>query len=790
MENPEHPPNNVNREIVFHKSEAPPSTFHLPYVDRLGSESFDDDEFRSLQEYWLIVWARRRTVLLLTLLGGLTGIVLGLCQSPSYQGSTSLEIQGSQQSFVDIRSTPSIDPLADMQTQAKLLTSQSLLQRALAKLTSAQESGSFHNPAPLSGWRKLLGLSPPTAFSLREEALAMAAGSIIVKTQRESRIVEISCSSTDPQLAADFLNTLANEYIQQSLDERWNIYQRTGEWLTRAQEDLRTKLEKSEERLHEFARTSELVFTSEKDNVAEQKLKQLQEELSRAEAERITKQAQFGIVASHSPDSLPEGFDGGPLRQYQSQLVELRRQLAELSSSFTPAHYKVKRVQAQIAELESTLATERTNIISRKRTEYQSALAREKLLANDYANQYKLLSEQAGKLIQYNMLKREVDTNRQLHEATLQKGKEASIASALRASNAHVVDPAEPPSSPYKPNWAVNSALGSIGGLFLGVAFVIVPMRLNRNIRLPGDTPVYLNVRELGVIPSAKADPEVRALNKRRRPLSVNGRINGKMPVNTGEVINLEGKRENQSSNGGPCECVELVTWTRKPSLMAESFRVTLASILFSGQNGSRPKVIVLTSPNPREGKSTVISNLGIALAEISQRVLLVDADMRSPRLNTIFDCANTWGLSSLLRERTSIEDYPGESLARKTEIPGLYILPSGPGTVSVAGLLHSVRMSELLRRLRREFDTLLIDTAPTLRIPDARILARVSDAVILVIRAGRTTRQSAMAAAQCFEADGTPVLGTVLNDWDPRIAGYGYYTSDYFHYGRKGVGP
>jgi receptor protein-tyrosine kinase len=226
---------------------------------------------------------------------------------------------------------------------------------------------------------------------------------------------------------------------------------------------------------------------------------------------------------------------------------------------------------------------------------------------------------------------------------------------------------------------------------------------------------------------------------------------------------------------------VELVTWQDSPSALAESYRNALASILLNSSTTPRPQVIVVTSSDGEVGKSTIVSNLGIALAEINQNVLLIDADMRKPRLHQVFGVSNSWGLSDLLRERTVLKDSPLEALARPTEVPRLYVVPSGPGTLSISNLLYSGRMSELLDRFRREFDAILIDTPPMLYIPDARILGKLADAAILVIRAGHTTRDAALDAKERLIHDGVPLCGTILNRWDlkskTRYGNYTYYS-------------
>jgi len=215
--------------------------------------------------------------------------------------------------------------------------------------------------------------------------------------------------------------------------------------------------------------------------------------------------------------------------------------------------------------------------------------------------------------------------------------------------------------------------------------------------------------------------------------------------------------------------CIELATWQQKNSLLAECYRATLTSILFSSQQGDPPKIIVLSSPDPGEGKTSTVSNLGIALAEIGRRVVLVDGDMRRPRLHRVFGLPGNKGLTDLLRSEIPIGQHSIDKIAHPTEVPGLFVVPGGSGAVNISNLLYSARMPELLERLKAEFDTVLIDSPPMLQIPDARVLGRMADAVILVVRAGQTSRDSAVAASQRFAEDHTPVLGTILNQWDPR---------------------
>jgi capsular exopolysaccharide synthesis family protein len=468
---------------------------------------------------------------------------------------------------------------------------------------------------------------------------------------------------------------------------------------------------------------------------------------------RVGMQSKYEAALVSSPQSLPQVLDSESLRVSQQQLNDLKRQYAELSAQFTPAYYKVRNVQAQITELESILKRERTKIVERMRNDYGTALRREELAANVYGEQLTVVTTQAEQSVHYDMLKHEVDTNRGLYESMLQKVKEANLATAMRSTNIRILSPAKPPSRPYKPNPPLNAALGMGAGLLVGLIFALHRERAGRSIKAPGDATTYLDLRELGVIPVASDDLEKQFYG--RRP----------------DVIDVGEKMQRQ---------VELVTWQRKPSLLAKSFRATLASILFAHQNGTRPHVIVVSSPDPAAGKTTIVTNLGIALAEINRKVLLIDADLRKPRLQDIFHLPpGTAGLSQFLKEDQPVEEYPFDDLVCPTEVPGLYVLPAGDEAEDISSLLDSSRMAELLWRFRLEFHTVLIDTPPILHLPDARILGRQADGVVLVLRTSHTNRGHAVVAAQRLKEDGTPVVGSILNQWEPEGAQrryYGYY--------------
>lgn len=725
-------------------------------IDYIGSQNRPDEPAPGgLLEYWRIIQRRRGTVILVAGLGLVAGFLYTLPQTPVYQAQTVIEVQGMNEDFMHMKevnpmanTTSGWDPTIELQTQVRVLQSRDLLDRVVKRL----DRQNVPRERPVSRWdlvRKILGLpSTPTSGN---SLIRSAAAALRIRVQANTRLIDIRCDSIDPRVAADFSNALTAEFIEQNLEARWKTTEHTGQWLAHQMEDLKIKLERAEDAMQGYARQSGLTFTQEKDNITEQKLKQLQEELSKAQAERVSRQSRYELLTAASPDSLGELLDDASLKDMQGKITDLRRQLAELSTEYKSSYPKVSRIQAQIAPLETALQQARSNILNRIRNDFESARRRESLLAQDYAATAKLVNEQADKVTHYNILKRDVDSYRQMYDNMLQRVKEAGIASALRASNIRIVDPADVPTAPYKPNLLNNTVLGLLGGILMGLVVVVFLDRANRTIQEPGDLGYSLGVAELGTIPSGSLS---------RRPVRALG------PSADAEIRH------------------ELVAMAPRSTPMSEAIRAALTSILFSCEDTGGPRVLVMSSAAPREGKTTLCTNLAIALAGIHRRVLLIDADMRKPRIHNLFDFDNDAGLVDILRRNEPITGLNGE--VRSTSIPNLFVMTSGRAKTGETTLLHSQRLAELIRYARDTYDTVLIDTPPMLAMADARVIAKQADGVVLVARAQMTSRDGLREAHDRFRTDGINVVGAILNDWNPRRSNrYGYYKyyDQYRHY-------
>lgn len=717
-------------------------------------------EVGGLLEYWLMIRRHKAVVVAAAILGGVAGFFTTLSEPRLYNAHATIEIQSLNDNFLDMKALSPTDESSsagsdtDIQTQVSILQSATLIRRVMAKMGEPAASQPLPLPDRLSAWRKALGIAPPTQHELWQQALGTAAGSVRVTNTALTRIVDVSTDSTSPKLAADFVNTLADEYIEQNLEARWESTERTGEWLTNQLRDLRMKLEKSQDELTAYAASTGLKVTSEKDNVDANKLADLEKELAAAQGDRIAKQSAWEVASSSPPDSLPAILGAAPLQTTRQALQDLRKQLAQLRVTYTENHPDVKKVEAQIAALEAPLEKQRADILQSIKNEYDAAVRREKLIQAEYDEQAHVVNGQTGEMDRYGFLKREVDATRTLYDSMLQKMKEASIASALRASNIRVVDKADVPGGPYKPDVRRTTLVGLLGGLGLGMLFAIYRERADRTLQDPGDAEFYLGLTELGVIPAGEPQDLTERAQVRRLD-------SGAMP-----------------STG-----VEMISFNEKTSLIAESFRTTLTSIMFSGALATRSRVLVVTSASPKEGKTTTVCNLSAAMAEVQSSVLLVDADMRRPRLHAVFQTENGPGLSDLLAGQEPLQWETIEPLLRNTGIPGLKLLTSGESRHKATSVLYSHRLGELMRIMRENFDTTVFDTPPMINIADARLMGRQADGVIMVVRASQTSRDAALMAKQRLGEDGSAVLGVILNGWNPHVPGYSYYKNYYAGY-------
>lgn len=697
----------------------------------------------------------RRGFLLFSAVGLLAAIGITAVKTPMYQAHAVMEIDDMNEDFLNMKQvtpvheTGPFDSITDLETQVRAIESDGLLQHAASRVGSARGSIDSWRPQ-VSGWRRFIHAAAPEKTSDFDspEVLGRRMKARILPQTKD---VEVSVDSSNPDLAAALANAICDEFIEENVEARWNVSRQTGEWLDRLLKEMRARLAHSEEALQQYAESAGLVFNSDRKSVSDDKLHEIQDELSKARADREAKQARYELVRKNSSQALPELSDDASLTDYESKLTDLKRQAADISTTYTPAYTKLRKLEAQIASLEDSIRQERQDVIQRIENDFWAAARRESLLERDYNAQSRSVSLEAEKGVQYNVLQREVDSNRQAYDTMLQRAQEATIAAGMRASNVRMVDPASAPKVPYKPSLMLNLLVGLFFGMMLGSVYVLVRESTDAAFRHPGDGVQYLNVAELGFIVhlNAKDLPH----RSRSSPVLFSAGSNTKAPPLLGSFSNSEAVKA------------------------IDSFHGIVTSLRFWMRADEKSYVLTLTSPGPGEGKTTAVANLGLALAEANTRVLLIDGDLRRGKLSTLLHASGRGGLLEVLQAAPNVNPL---TYVEQTGVPGLSLLGGDRLTIAGCPLLQSKPMDGILQQLKEHFDVILIDTAPVLTAPDTRILGRSADGVILVTRAGKTNRQAAAAALQRLTQDGSAIVGTIFNDWNPRDSLGSYYP--YYH--------
>jgi polysaccharide biosynthesis transport protein len=578
-------------------------------------------------------------------------------------------------------------------------------------------------------------------------------GGLIVQLVPNSRLLQVSYTHPDPQFATEITNTLVKTFIEENFRTKYNSVTQTSEWLSRELADLQLKVQTAEEKLVRYQKDHSILGVDEKQNIVTAKLDELNKELTAAQTDRIQKEADYKLAMAADPSTFtrltPEG-KGLLLGKLHDKETELDIQYAQATTQFGSGYPKVAELSNQLKQVRDAIEAEKTKMRDALRDEYLAALQREDLLASAFNQQKQEANHLNESSIEYSVLKRDAEANRQLYQDLLQKLKEAGVSAGLRSSNIRVVDIARTPTNPIAPNVQRNLVLGLLLGLSLGIGLALVLESFDTTVRNMEELSAISTLPALGTIPLQLANND--AFRKRLATTT----------------LDIE-------KAGLPA----LVTYDRPKSEAAEAYRALRTSILLSSF-GAPPKVILVTSAMPQEGKTTISANSALVLAQRGSRVLLVDADLRRPGLEKLFGLRPRGGLSTLISGSDKVEDV----ILPLPEVPNLWILPAGPIPPQPAELLGSTVMKDHIARWRNEFDHVIIDTPPCLSVTDAVLLSPEADRVILVARAGQTTKPALRRACDLLLQVNARVMGIVLNAFNIHSAhGYYYYGGRYSNY-------
>ncbi|MBI2820302.1 MAG: polysaccharide biosynthesis tyrosine autokinase [Acidobacteria bacterium] len=726
----------------------------------------------SLLDYWRVIQKRRWTILSILLLVVVTVMIGTLKQRPVYRAKTVLQIDRESPNILSFQGfVAEMNPYDDsyLETAYKVLQSRSLAYRVINKLNLAEspefaegeESSLLGNLFPGSQTQSDAPLSPEEELNPKyTDVIDNFLDRLQVNPIRRSQLVEIVYESYDPPQSARITNTIAANYIDMNLEAKWDATQKASDWLSQQLVGLKAKLEKSEEDLQRYAKENSILFLDEKQSMNSQKLQQLQEEATRAQSDLIQKESLYNQIRDGDYSSVPGILENKLYQDLSLKLNDLRREYSELSATFTEEYPRVQRLKTQIDQTAAALDRERQAFAQRVANDYKAAANRSRLLDQAVAQQTREFNAIAEKSIQYNILKREADTNKQLYDGLLQRLKEASVSAGLRASNVRVVDPAEVPQNPAKPRKLLNLAMALIIGLSLGVGTAFLQEYLDNTLKTPEDVQRYLHLPTLGVIPAEHSAA-------RKKFAYGYGMAQSKsLPAASGNGNEANSSMQLIGSNGN--------------SALSEAYRSLRTSVLLS-TSARPPRVILITSGSPGEGKTTTAINLAISLVQLGRRVLVVDSDMRRPRVGPLLQLQNSaTGLSTYLTGK-----YPLDDVISPTSIQNLYAIPCGPIPPNPAELLSSKMMQDFLEEVAEKFEYVILDSPPVLHVSDARILAAQVEAAVLVVHGGVTPREGIRHAKQYLQQANANIIGILLNNVDFSSVGYDYYYRSY----NKGYG-
>jgi polysaccharide biosynthesis transport protein len=723
----------------------------------------------ALGDHLRVLMKRKWTVLtcLLTIVSVVA--IASLKMSPVYEASGSIAINKPDPGL-NFNNSPTFnldyyDP-TEIETEVKILQSD-LLALQVVKDLGLDRRPEFGGKIPTSSSSLDLAPDPLQADPSRTSALlANFRSNLKVTLAPNTHIVEVHFRSPDKDSAANVVNKLMEDYTENNFKSRFDSTMQASDWLSKQLVDLQMKVETSQEKLVRYQKEHEILGIDEKQNITTAKLDELNKALTAAESERMEKESMYRLVQSGDADTIasaatvPETAGSGNqspsalLESLRAKQADAKIQVAELSTQFGPSYPKVAQLNGQIKEIDAQILLETRKVASKVRGQYMAALQRENMLHDALEKQKQEENKLNESAIEYSILKRDLESYRTLYEGLMEKMKESAVSAGLKSNNFRIVDVARVPSAPVEPNIPRNLEFAFVLGLTSGVGLAFLLEGMDNTVRTTEQAQMISGLPPLGMIPMGSRTP--------------------REATNTKRLVIATSK-----------EAVELVTQTRPNSQMAESYRALRTSLLLSNL-GAPPKVIIVTSALPQEGKSTTSISCANVLAQKGTRVLLIDADLRRPSIHKTLGMGPRSGLSSVLTGSATLE----QVITRSPSLPNVFVLPAGTPPPNPAELLASTQMRDLLEQLRGQYDHIVIDTPPTLSVTDAVVLSPRADAIVLVIRSGQTTKQALRRSRDLLMQVNAKVSGVLLNAVDLSSPDYYYYyeyQGKYSRYYREG---
>jgi len=698
---------------------------------------------------YLIILRKHQWLVVTFLLTVVTVVTIASFKmKPVYQAAARVEVDKESQNtlpFQGVNYDEYVDLENYVETQVKILQSETLALQTIRELNLGQYP-EFGGPSgPLA--------QAHGGAEARPAILGAFLGRLSVKRVPNSRLVEVQFESGSPELAARIANGHVHNYIEQNFRSKYDATTQASGFLSQELEELRIKVEKSEDARVAYERQNQIWQIDEKQNITTQTLGDLNKAVTEAQTGMAASEALYRMATSGNVDLLPEVRNSPVIQDLTKRKSTLDDSYTQALEQYGPNFPKVQRIAEQKKEVEAELARAQNIMVGSIEEDYNTARQHLGLLQEALERQKAESNQLAEKLVQFHILEHDAESNKQLYDGLLQKLKEAGITAGLRSSNIRVVDPALIPSAPAGPQRTKNILMSILVGLVGGIGLALFREYLDNTVKSPDDIESLVGLPSLAVVP---AQP------------SSNGH-HSKWPQ-------LKHKTAPHSVSGPR---VETLSHTQPKSQISEAFRALRTSLLLS-QADHPPQVILVTSALPREGKTTAAVNLAVTLAQLGDRTLLLDSDMRKPGIRRALNLlsGNEKGLSSYLAGVTNLD----EIVVPHPVISNLETITTGPVPPSPADLLSSRRMREAISELRLRFKFIVIDSPPVMAATDAVIVSSLTDGVLLVARSGETPKEAFTRTRDLLGAVKCRILGVVLNAVDSSAPDY-YYSYRYYPY-------